>query len=254
LWRIAEGEPVREFVGHDFGVNDVALSRDGRRLLSASIDGSVRIWDLPSGKEVGIIQASQQPILTVAVSSDDRFVAAGGVDGRVGIWTLGDLKLVRVTEAATGPVWAVDFAEDDRTVLSGGADALVREWTPDGSGPSPQLAAAPSGSPHDGNDRGAALFRKCSACHTLTEDGGNKAGPTLYGLFGRRAGTVPDYPYSETLRESRLVWTESTVDELFRRGPDEYVPGSKMPLQRMPSARDRADLIEFLKRATTAEQ
>ncbi|MCG8546205.1 MAG: cytochrome C, partial [Alphaproteobacteria bacterium] len=88
------------------------------------------------------------------------------------------------------------------------------------------------------------------ACHTLSDDGTFKAGPTLHGLFGRRAGSVEGYPYSDALKDLSLVWTEKTVSDLFDLGPDKLTPGSKMPLQRMPSAKDRKDLIDFLKRAT----
>ena len=99
-----------------------------------------------------------------------------------------------------------------------------------------------------GIGRGPALFASCAACHSLTSDGGNKAGPTLAGLFGRRAGRVAGYAYSPALRNSGIVWTEATVARLLDLGPDRLVPGSKMPLQRLPNPRDRAELIAYLKR------
>ena len=83
-------------------------------------------------------------------------------------------------------------------------------------------------------------------------DGGHRAGPTLHGLFGRVAGTHPDYPYSAALRESDLVWSAKTIDRLFDVGPEVLVPGSKMPLQRMPDPEDRARLIAYLKQVTGA--
>src|SRR5213075_2837821 len=97
-------------------------------------------------------------------------------------------------------------------------------------------------------DRGARLFRKCSACHELSAATGGKAGPTLHGLFGRKAGEVPGYAYSPALKASGLVWTDDTIDRLFALGPETVVPGSKMPLQRMPDPKDRAELIDFLAR------
>lgn len=98
--------------------------------------------------------------------------------------------------------------------------------------------------------RGEALFRRCVACHTIEPNGRNKAGPRLHGLFGRKAGAVADYKYSPALKDSALVWTAETVDALFDKGPSAVVPGSKMPLQVMSNAKDRADLIEYLKKVT----
>ncbi len=98
--------------------------------------------------------------------------------------------------------------------------------------------------------RGEALFKRCVACHSFEPNGRNKAGPRLHGLFGRKAGAVPDYKYSPALKDSALVWTPETVDALFAKGPEEVVPGSKMPLQVMSNPKDRADLIAFLKKVT----
>ena len=92
--------------------------------------------------------------------------------------------------------------------------------------------------------------RKCSICHTLTESSARRAGPTLYGLFGRRAGTVADYTYSDTLDGSDIVWSAETVNSLFDLGPDHYIPGTKMPMQRIVKQRDREDLIDYLRTNT----
>lgn len=114
----------------------------------------------------------------------------------------------------------------------------------------PALAESPAGPPPDA-EHGKALFRACALCHTLTPDGGNRAGPTLWALFGRPAGSVPGYRYSEALRKSGLVWDEASVSRLFEAGPDIVTPGSKMPMQTIPSASDRADLVAYLRQATT---
>ena len=90
-------------------------------------------------------------------------------------------------------------------------------------------------------------------CHSLEADSKRRAGPTLYRVFGRRAGGVADYPYSNALAEAPIVWTAETIDALFREGPDIVTPGSKMPLQRIPKEKDRHDLIDYLKSTTTQE-
>ena len=75
------------------------------------------------------------------------------------------------------------------------------------------------------------------------------AGQGLGVLVARdRAGA--GYKYSKALTGSDLVWTEETVDALFAQGPHVFTPGSKMPLQQMPKAEDRAELIAYLKRVT----
>ncbi len=156
--------------------------------------------------------------------------------------------------AHAGIIWSLAFTADGATLLSAGEDKVVRIWdlkagkllgSLGGDDGEAALAADPS-------DRGAQLFRKCAACHSLRADGGYKAGPTLHGVFGRHAGTVPGYPYSDALKKTQIVWNDKTVKRLFEVGPDVLTPGSKMPLQRMPSAQDRKDLVDFLERATKA--
>src|SRR5207248_9013781 len=98
-------------------------------------------------------------------------------------------------------------------------------------------------------DRGAEVFRACVACHALAADQGNRAGPTLAGLFGRRIATLPGYNFSEPLKKLDIVWTAETVAKLFEVGPMAYTPGTKMPEQRIGSAEDRKALTDFLEKA-----
>jgi len=100
------------------------------------------------------------------------------------------------------------------------------------------------------NDPGAEVFRACVACHTLSPDEGNRAGPTLAGIFGRKIATLPGYRFSEALKRLDIVWTPETVSRLFDIGPQAYTPGTKMPEQRIGSEQDRAALVQFLERAT----
>jgi cytochrome c len=190
----------------------------------------------------------EHPVLALAVSRDGTLVASGAADGAVDVWRLEGAQHLRTIYAHRGPVWALAFAPGGDRLLSSGSDGVVRLWDlttgAEANGAVPPVAAAP-----EPQERGARLFRKCGMCHALTAEDGGKAGPTLHHLFGRRAGSVPGYPYSPALRDSGIVWTAEAVDRLFAEGPEVVAPGSKMPLQRMPDPRDRADLIEFLQRA-----
>ena len=99
-------------------------------------------------------------------------------------------------------------------------------------------------------DRGAEVYRACVACHTLTPDEGNRAGPTLAGIFGRKIATLPGYDFSPALKKLDIVWTPETVSKLFEVGPMAYTPGTKMPEQKIGSAEDREALVKFLEKAT----
>ena len=102
-------------------------------------------------------------------------------------------------------------------------------------------AALAAGNPQ----AGAAIYERCAACHSLAHD---RAGPRHCGLFGRRAGSVPDYPYSDALKRSGLVWNEQALDR-FLANPLRAVPGTSMGYAGVSDDEERADLIAYLKAA-----
>ena len=99
-------------------------------------------------------------------------------------------------------------------------------------------------------DHGAQVFRACVACHTLSPDEGNKAGPSLHGIFGRKHRHAAGLQYSDALKKMNIVWTPETVAKMFEVGPMTYTPGTKMPEQTIGSAADRKALVDFLAKAT----
>jgi cytochrome c len=246
-WRAADGVQIFHRPAHGFGLTALALLPDGG-LVTGSIDRSLRLWDSTTGDPRGPgLAGHEQPVLAVAASRDGRQIASAGARGEVLLWDAADGRVRLVLAGGGPPVWSLAFTPDGGRLLGGGADGAVRVWDPATGealgAPLPAAEAVPHG-------RGPELFAKCSACHVLTgsDDGGGKAGPTLANLFGRPAGSVAGYPYSPALRRSGIVWTEANVARLFEVGPDRMVPGTKMPLQRMPNARDRADLVDYIRR------
>lgn len=89
----------------------------------------------------------------------------------------------------------------------------------------------------------------CRTCHSMQE-GDNRLGPSLHGIFGRKAGGSPDYRnYSQAMVTSGIVWDEATLDR-FLANPDAVVPGNNMkPFSRIPDPGVRQDIIEHLKTA-----
>ena len=91
-------------------------------------------------------------------------------------------------------------------------------------------------------DRGARVYEGCQDCHSLDK---NDVGPRHRGVYGRKAGSVPDYEYSDALRSSGIVWDEATLDK-WLTNPQAFVPGAKM-FYHLANPQDRADVIAFLR-------
>ena len=289
LWPVAGGAP-RVLDGHSQNVNGVAFSPDGHDLVSAGYDTTLRIWRVsdggvsvhnlptplnsvaiapdgeivaagadgkvyflsPQGDLRGDVQASATPIIAVAISGDGKLVAAAGVRGSVAVIERKTRKLERTLIGPGLPVWSVAFFPDSRILLTGGTDRTIRRWDAASGEP---IGAVVVGAPDDplaayAGDPGAQVFRACVACHTLSPDEGNKAGPSLAGIFGRKIASLPGYHYSEALKHMNIVWTPETVAKMFEVGPMTYTPGTKMPEQTIGAPEDRKALVEFLEKAT----
>jgi cytochrome c len=102
----------------------------------------------------------------------------------------------------------------------------------------------------DGNStRGQRVFNACAACHSLQPDQ-NMTGPSLAGLWNRKAASVASFSrYSPALKSATIVWNDKTLDDWIT-DPQHLVPGNQMTFPGIKDARQRADLLAFLKEAT----
>ncbi|AWH31548.1 c-type cytochrome [Stenotrophomonas sp. SAU14A_NAIMI4_8] len=87
-------------------------------------------------------------------------------------------------------------------------------------------------------------FELCAGCHTVKAGGIHRFGPNLHGVLGRRAGSLPDYGYSDAMRRADFVWSAQTLDT-FLQSPSHMVPGTRM-YNAFPSAERRALVIAYL--------
>src|SRR5262249_50601744 len=107
--------------------------------------------------------------------------------------------------------------------------------------------AAPAHAQQGDATRGEQKFVECAACHSV-ERGVNNVGPSLAGLFGRHAGSLPDFRYSAAMRKSGITWTPDELNE-FISDPQKRVPANRMPYAGLTDAAARADLIAYLQKA-----
>lgn len=99
---------------------------------------------------------------------------------------------------------------------------------------------------------GKRLFVNCAACHTFQQNAAHGVGPNLWGVFGSKAGTKPDFVYSDALVDSAIVWTEETIGK-YIENPATFLPGNLMGFAGMANEQDRKALLAFLQRKTTED-
>ncbi|MCV6592807.1 MAG: c-type cytochrome [Silicimonas sp.] len=254
VWEGADLRP-RILVKHGFGINEMVVTEGW--IAYGAVDGGTRVVERATGRQIADFTLDRRPILALAHHPETQQIAVGDGHGYIMMIDTARWAITRDFRAARhGPVWALAFSPDGETIYAGGLDDAIYAW------PVALLDAFEPGI--DGERsflRDAAtmsngerqFMRKCSICHALEAGPSRKAGPTLHGVFGRRAGQVAGYSYSDTLTGSEIVWDGDTINALFDEGPDHYIPGSKMPMQVIAGAGDRADLIAFLKQATAEE-
>jgi cytochrome c len=93
--------------------------------------------------------------------------------------------------------------------------------------------------------KGAAVFQRCALCRNAEKDGGNGMAPNLYRVVGRKAASLPNFPYSSALRSSGITWTDGKL-KAWVSGPARLVPGTRMAFAGLSDKQQIDDLIAYL--------
>jgi len=96
---------------------------------------------------------------------------------------------------------------------------------------------------------GKRLFIMCQACHNVKKGDPHKVGPNLHGVFGRKAGTEPQFVYSEALLNTDIVWSNDTIRD-WLKDPNDYIPGTNMVFVGLQKKHQQDALLEYLHHVT----
>ena len=282
----------RVLEGHTQNVNGVAFTPDGKAVVSASYDLTLRIWPLDGapatimtlpaplsavavapdgeivaaaqsgevyfldagGRELPAVQAAPTPVIAVAVSRNGALIAAAGIRGSVAVIERASRRLARTLVGPGMPVWSVAFLPDSRTLLTGGTDRMVRRWD---AVTGEHIGAVAMG-PEDplaayAGDRGAEIFRACVACHTLTPGRGQPRRPDAGRHFRPQIATLPGYNFSAALQAARHRVDAGDGRETVRARPRCLYARYQDARAEIGSPEDRAALVDFLARVTAAK-
>ena len=96
---------------------------------------------------------------------------------------------------------------------------------------------------------GKKIFKKCAACHSITKGGGNKIGPALWGVLGRKAGSISDYKYSKAMAAYAKQWSLEEMNGFLIK-PKDWIKGTKMSFIGLKKDTDRAAVILYMNQNT----
>ena len=96
---------------------------------------------------------------------------------------------------------------------------------------------------------GAKVFKKCAACHSISQGGSNKIGPALWGILGRKAGSISDYKYSKAMAAYGKAWSFDEMNSFLIK-PKEWIKGTKMSFAGLKNEKDRAAVILYMNENT----
>jgi WD40 repeat protein/serine/threonine protein kinase len=129
---IAAGTPAtapnHRFEGHTGPILSLAFSLGGRYALSGSVDKTVRLWDMASGRELQCFEGHTDEVTAVAFSPKGKEAVSSGGDRMIRLWDLEKGRQLAYCRGHTGKVHSLSFSTDGRLIVSGSADKTVRLW------------------------------------------------------------------------------------------------------------------------------
>ncbi|MBP0016494.1 MAG: response regulator [Cyanobacteria bacterium SBLK] len=112
--------------GHSYWVQDVAIAPDGRTIVSASKDGTIKIWDMLTGREMRTLHGHEAAVLSVTIGSDGERIISCGTDNTIKIWSLDTGAELNSILGKSHKVYVLDLSPDGKSVISASADNTIK--------------------------------------------------------------------------------------------------------------------------------
>ena len=128
LWDVSTGRKTRTFSGHSHLIQSILFTADGNRILSGSMDRTLKLWETATGKEIRTFHGHATAIYAIDISSDGRHIASGDFDGNIKLWEMDTGREIKTFPGHTNMVKSVLFSPDDKYLVSGSHDGTTRLW------------------------------------------------------------------------------------------------------------------------------
>ncbi len=128
IWDLKSKRVLHTLKIHTNGIFSVAVTRDGKRAVSASSDSTLQIWDVKSGKKMRTLEGHTRGIYSMVVTQDGKFAISGSGDQTLRIWNLESGEALQILKGHTDTILAVAVTRDGKFVISGSADKTLRIW------------------------------------------------------------------------------------------------------------------------------
>jgi WD40 repeat protein len=122
------GREIDTLTGHNSSINAVAVSSDGKYLVSCSSDNRIKVWELATRKEINTLTGHSSSVNAVALSSGAKYVVSGSDDNTIKIWDLATANVIHTLTGHSNAVNAVALSSDDKYIISGSYDNTIKVW------------------------------------------------------------------------------------------------------------------------------